>query len=92
MGLENRLYHHGGFLRKPPILRRAKENGGLDFSKPPTEYNYEIGALKHLPRDGFFLSPSGGAGLFMFFSYLSLPLRYGIVSRRRQDIVLEILL
>jgi len=35
MLLKNRTYQHGGFLRGPPILRRAKESGGLDFSKPP---------------------------------------------------------
>ena len=82
--LSRRSWYHSLFMQN--------KSGGLDFSKPPTEYNYEIGALKYLPRDGFFLSPSGGAGLFMFFSYLSLPLRYGILSRRRQDIVLETLL
>jgi hypothetical protein len=35
MLLKNRVYQHGGSLRGPPILRRTKESGGLDNSKPP---------------------------------------------------------
>jgi len=60
---------HGGSLLKPPLYsaqgRHPYEdikNGGLDFSKPPSGYNCKMSAQKHLPRNGFFLSPFSGAG------------------------------
>jgi len=37
MLLKNRIYQHGGSLRGPSILRRAKKSGGLDLSKPPLD-------------------------------------------------------
>ena len=44
---------------------RAKENGGLDFSKPPF---IRLGIGKGLLYDGFFLLPSSGSKhLFQWF-------------------------
>jgi len=51
MLLKNRAYQHGGSLRGPPILRRAKRSGGLDFSKPPQS---RLGVSNGLLYDGFF--------------------------------------
>ena len=58
MLLKNRAYQHGGSLRGPPILCRAKRNGGLDFSKPPLEYVEWAHEIK-LPGNGFFFSAAG---------------------------------
>ena len=44
-------------LRGPPILRRAKESGGLDFLKAATGF---MGVSKGLLYDGFFSLPSPG--------------------------------
>jgi len=52
-------YQHGGFLRGPPILRRAKRNGGSENQS--RRFHRRV---KGLLYDGFFLLPSCGRMLF----------------------------
>ena len=87
MGLENRLYQHGGFLRKPPILRRAKRSGGLDFSKPPLGYVNE--RTKSACPATFFFFPrrAGQAYLWYCFSFPALLLHFDILSQWIQGTV-----
>ena len=52
-------YSHGGSLRGPPILCRAKKSGGLDFSKPPLGY-IEWAHKLNLPATVFFFPRRAG--------------------------------
>jgi len=53
------------------------KNGGLDFSKPPLN---QIGALIRLLYDGFFLLPSSGRLLHLFYT------NYFVIFVNRLDI------